>query len=149
MRMNYENHVFIDGGDFLNTYPFLHLNETILKIYGLLIPDIIVTGDQECIEGDKFYEDILKRLSKRVIASNITVNALDLQDKFNRTYEGGKSLTDLSYLDEKAFDFIPKSALLNLDDNKFERIYRECNAEELLVVVYHGPEYLIEKFTEK
>ncbi len=130
--------LFIDGGDFLNTYPFPLLNETILKIYNILDPDIITPGDQEFIGNASFIEQIDKQFAAKVIATNIQWKNAFTGSDFLLFERNGRKFVIFSYLDAAAFEFIDKSIHLKFNNHRFESVYERFKDEAFLILLFHG-----------
>jgi 2',3'-cyclic-nucleotide 2'-phosphodiesterase (5'-nucleotidase family) len=110
-RNEHEDAILIDGGDFLNSYPFPQLNEAMLEVLQLLDYNVIVPGDQEFVEGGAFYNKIKSKMKDRILISNKN----DEKSQSNLTVGENQFVTIYSYLSPKVFDFIelPEKMTLN------------------------------------
>ncbi len=62
--------LLIDGGDFLNSYPYPNLNSKMLQSIHKMDYDVIVPGDHEFVEGYDFFKKIYTELNNAVLISN-------------------------------------------------------------------------------
>ena len=125
------NTIVIDGGDYFNSYPFLLLNRTMLRALCCISYDVIAPGDQEFVEGYKFYNQFERLNRNKILISNRVHNGrkkLSFNfDKFN--------VHIYSYLSTKAFSFIKlpeELQLLPFSDIK-DTHETGCN-----VIIFHG-----------
>ncbi len=141
------NLLFIDGGDFLNTYPFPELNRSILKSYSYLTPDIIAPGDQEFIPETSFTLPFFMQNRERIVLTNALPDSLCLR----KTYEKeifGHSITILSYLDSSAFYYGNRRPPVKLDEMTFRETYNGLAEEECVIVLFHGSEKAMKRFRD-
>jgi 2',3'-cyclic-nucleotide 2'-phosphodiesterase (5'-nucleotidase family) len=134
--------IFIDGGDFFNTYPFKEINETVLDIYSSIMPDIIIPGENEFIDGIPLIKPFLKINAHKTICSNFRIADIKTKDYFKKN-----SLIFVSYLDKSLF-LNDISGGLIFDEDLFKKEYDKFK-ENFLVVIYHGYSDSIESFIKK
>jgi 2',3'-cyclic-nucleotide 2'-phosphodiesterase (5'-nucleotidase family) len=130
--------LFIDGGDFLNTYPFPALNQTVVDIYAELKPDLLVLGDQEFGEGADFAGQIISNFSSCILATNyhFKKNPFLLSRKTKTL--SGRRVVILSFLDKSSFEFREKDKDLTFDSKQFNDEYHRLNKSDIIIVIYHG-----------
>ncbi len=141
--------LFIDGGDFLNTYPFRLLNSSVAEGYKYLKPDGLILGDQEFVEGPGFLTRLALGLRKSIIASNYMIQDMKLQESLEFKSPSGETIRFFAYLDPVSFDFIKADSLTHFDLQKFDSLYHAMNREEISVVIYHGTSVGLESFLNK
>ncbi len=126
--------IVLDGGDFLNSYPFPELNKAALAGFEYIAYDLIVPGDQELIEGIQFYNDMSKRFAGRILLSNLELKnghgAISEYRKGNLRFTAMLSPMCFNYLEipvELKNSALDVPAGENLPSDMFE------------ILVYHGP----------
>ncbi|MGD9486842.1 MAG: hypothetical protein AB7W47_02360 [Calditrichaceae bacterium] len=148
-RSENPNLLFIDGGDFLNTYPFRLLNSSVVEGYKYLKPDGLILGDQEFVEGPGFLNRLALELRKSIIASNYMIQNTKLRENLVFKSPSGETMRFFAYLDPESFDFIKADSLTRFDPQKFDSLYHAINKEEISVVIYHGTSVGLESFLNK
>ena len=133
--------IFIDGGDFLNTYPFRDLNATVLKIYETISPDIICLGDQEFIESDQFSQMLINGLQEKLITSNYYLEPIppEKRKSYLQMDINQQRICLLSYLSSEAFSVHNYPDMIQFDDKTFHETYEQYKSENFLIVLFHGP----------
>lgn len=140
--------LYIDGGDFLNTYPFKNLNQAILDIYQQMNPSYIVLGDQEFIESTEFSEKLIQKFFAKIIATNIDHPQLTLNYLARHNLKQGKCSILISYLDENAFFYKPEDSLIRFNQDRFNEVYSTLNDRDFVIALYHGSQKRLDWFTE-
>lgn len=140
--------LFIDGGDFLNTYPFPALNQTVIDIYAELKPDLLVLGDQEFGEGPDFAGQIISNFSSCILATNyhFKKNPFLLSRKIKTS--NGRRVVILSFLDKSSFEFREKDKDLTFDNKQFNDEYNRLDKNDIIIVIYHGEIRLLDSFLD-
>ncbi len=141
--------LFIDGGDFLNSYSYQALNEAVMDIYRLMKPDIITLGDQEFVEGLGYFERNFKDFLPWIRASNIQAGKQKFLPKAAFREKNKLPVVILAYLDKKAFSFIPLEKEISFHEEIFEQEYRQVKSSDFLIVVYHGLFWRLKNFVKK
>ncbi len=137
-RKTHPGTIFIDGGDFLNPYPYPELNLAVLDIYKLLQPDIILVGDQEWVEEPPFlYRNF--NLWPQITGTNFKIRNKKINKERVYPLSNGIRVRILTYLDICSFDLlgIPEKELI-FDEKNFKRAVSRKKKDEILVVVFHG-----------
>jgi len=145
LKKNDPDALFIDGGDFCNTYPFPELNQCVLQIYDYYPPDILVTGDQEFIQGLPFVKDFLVKHNKQMIGTNLVMNNQTIQS-FKQINIKGNEILVAGILDPSAFMFVRKDKMIDFNQIRFEKIYQKLRTDQILIVIFHGSEDALFKF---
>jgi 2',3'-cyclic-nucleotide 2'-phosphodiesterase (5'-nucleotidase family) len=137
--------IYIDGGDFCNTYPFEELNQCVLDIYNFYTPDLMLTGDQEYIQGIKFLRSFLKQHEDHILGTNLRLAGHNFS-RLKILNIQGISLALTTYLDTTAFIFLTKDKDLILDHDMFEQTYQRVKDYDIVITVFHGSASVLEKF---
>lgn len=125
----HQNSIIIDGGDMMNSYPYPELNRTVLQAISLLPYDVIVPGDQEFIEGEKFTELFRTSFSNKLLLSNS-----ELIPGKSRIFEfPGMRISVSAILAPEVFTFIPMPGILDLKES-----IEPPDANAFRILVYHG-----------
>lgn len=130
--------IWIDGGDFFNTYPFRELNAGIINIYRLLSPDALILGDQEFIEKDIFLSQLVNSFSKVIVGSNYHIGRQVFNYSQNYKTRSGRDIIIMSFLDESAFEIYQPPADLELVNEAFLSQFKKIDKQTIRVVVFHG-----------
>lgn len=145
-RTNNPDILVIDGGDFLNSYPFEALNRTVIEIYHRLNPDYIILGDQEFYESTSFTRYLINGLADKILAGNYTVNEVSLNPSMRLPSSENSSVSLISFLDQKAFVYREMSEMLHFDQALFDRIYQQLPEEDFSIALFHGPKRQLDWF---
>ena len=133
----------VDGGDFFNSYPFFELNQAMLKSIELLKYDLFLPGDQEFVEGIKFYNLLIERLKPNLLLSN-----LENQKNIKRSFKFNTIKVDIyGFLSPKSFEFITKPKKLSL--LPFSSLQNVIDTSVCNIVVFHGPIQEAEKCAQE
>ncbi len=135
--------LFIDGGDFFNSYPYFELDETALQILDILQPDAFLPGEQEFLEDEK----LIKRLFKitPVLGANFQYNGYPKNMVIVRDLPGNMKLFISGYLSPESFpERIPPK--LAFSEESFKSIYDNLQKDNILVVVFHGTKQALDQF---
>ncbi|MGD9898495.1 MAG: hypothetical protein AB7T22_05120 [Calditrichaceae bacterium] len=141
--------LFIDGGDFLNTYPFHLLNSSVVDGYKYLRPDGMILGDQEFVEGPVFLNKLTQDFKNSIIASNYGIKGMKLKEDLGFKSPSGERIRLFAYLDPVSFDFIQADSSVYFDMKKFDSLYQSISPEEISGVIYHGTSGGLESFLHK
>lgn len=136
--------IFIDGGDFFNSYPFPALNQAVVELYQLLKPDVMVPSDQEFVDGLTVAKKLFTQFPQNILWSNAVLAGTSTVKKLD--FPG---IRILSYLDESAFDLIKKPIALRFNLSLFEKLYKQALGHRLIIVVYHGRQSALDAFLAK
>ena len=136
--------IFIDGGDFLNSYPFATLNQAVVELYQLLKPDVLIPSDQEFVDGLPVAKKIFMQFPQNILWSNAYLPGISTPKKLD--FPGVRIL---GYLDESAFDLIKKPPALMFDLPEFEKLYKQAIGHHVIIVVYHGSRSALDAFIAK
>lgn len=139
------NLLFIDGGDFLNTYPFPELNRSILKSYSYFTPDLLTPGDQEFIPETSFTLPFFRQNRERIVLTNAFPDSLRLRKMYEKKISG-RSITILGYLDSSAFYYGNRKPPVKLDEMTFRETYDGLAKGECVMVLFHGSEKAMKRF---
>lgn len=146
LRKNSPGLIYVDGGDFFNSYSYPRLNKAVLKAYDVLKPDILTPGDQEWVEGFPFFIRNIKPLSSKLLYTNLRLSGNGQRGRI-RTYAFGRHrLVFLSFLDSAAFEFVTPDKRLVFQNEIFRRFYQKTKAGDFLIVIYHGPQKAFDRF---
>ncbi len=141
--------IFIDGGDFLNSYPYDSLNKLILDIYQIMKPDVVVPGDQELLIENKDIVSLLFRKNLNILGSNLNLNSEELLDSFKINADKFR-ISILSYLDKSSFMMNKPLAEAKPDNQKFQKNYRRAlKFSDYRILLYHGERSQLEKILER
>lgn len=140
--------LFIDGGDYLNTYPFAELNRCIIKSYTYFPPDIITLGDQEFIEGLPFLNHFLRNHEKQILVTNIELKSFDSLSPIKTIEQGGRKIKVLAYLDPDAFMFIEQNKAIRFDESLFKKHYNQLDGHDINLLIFHGPQKKMQQVRE-
>ena len=130
-RQKHKNVLVIDGGDFFNSYSFVTLNNAMASSLKSINYDILVPGDQEFVEGFKWFESLPEELKNKIILSNSN----NFKNQIKNMKVAGHKLSIQSYLSPSSFRFIkqPQSLYLSTDIEIFVKDKRELN-----IFIFHG-----------
>lgn len=137
--------LFIDGGDYFNSYPYLALNEAAADILLLIRPEGFLPGDQEFAE-DKV---LLTRLFKQnnILGSNFRFASFPAGKVLHRALDGNRMLAVAGYLSPDSFsEKIPDDIRFN--EKEFEDIYANRTANSIFVTVFHGTAAALRRFVQ-
>ncbi|NOX90704.1 MAG: hypothetical protein GXO77_17020 [Calditrichaeota bacterium] len=141
--------IFIDGGDFLNSYPYDSLNKLILDIYQIMKPDVVVPADQELLIENKDIVSLLFRKNLTILGSNLNLDSEELLDSFKIKADKFR-ISILSYLDKSSFMMNKPLAEAQPDDRKFQKNYqRSLKFSDYRILLYHGERSQLEKILER
>lgn len=141
---------YIDGGDFLNTYPYPALNSAVIDIYKLLNIKYVALGDQEWIDTDELDNRVLYELQNKIIASNFRIKNHDLKRYGQLDLQMGMKAYILSYLDEISFFVSDDKREIQFNDDLFTSNYNEISSKEgLNILLFHGTRYTLDLLIEK
>ncbi|MBN1407442.1 MAG: hypothetical protein JW956_06625 [Calditrichaceae bacterium] len=141
---------FIDGGDFLNTYPYPSLNSAIVDIYKLLNIEFITLGDQEWIDDDEIDNLIMNEFKSKIIASNYWIDNIDLMHSGTIDLGMGSKAYCISYLDARSFFVSDDKSGIRFDDKLFTSTYNDMTKNDgLFILLYHGTRYVLNALIEK
>ncbi|MBD3225589.1 MAG: hypothetical protein GF313_12750 [Caldithrix sp.] len=133
-------HIFIDGGDFCNPYPYPLLNRTVLSIYQKMRPDIMVLGDQDINELNLLKNNYRLWPGTSILGTNIKLSNLPMSTVQRYDLPDNLSLNLVSYLDNKAFDFIEQPEQLKFEGGRFDSVYHSLPERQTINgLIYHGP----------
>jgi 2',3'-cyclic-nucleotide 2'-phosphodiesterase (5'-nucleotidase family) len=147
-RVNNPDILVIDGGDFLNSYPFEALNRTTVEIYRLLNPDYFILGDQEFYESATFTRDIINGFADKIVASNYKVSGISLNPALRLQSSENPPVSLMSFLDQEAFIYRAKPEMLHFDQALFDEIYQQLPEEDFTIALFHGPKRQLDWFRE-
>ncbi len=125
------NTIFIDGGDFFNSYSFENLNYTMLEVIPLLKYNVMAPGVHIFFEKRYFVENYLKQFHNKVICSNSNLQI----NKSKKLKLGPFNIKFYSYISPKTFRYTARPDWLYLDSD-MDLIKRTEN--EISVLIYHG-----------
>ncbi|WP_456443911.1 hypothetical protein [Caldithrix abyssi] len=141
--------LFIDGGDFTNTYPYNALNKLIVDIYKALRPDYLMLADQEMQQENEYTLTLLRQSSFRFLATNYDMSGFNL-DSSVKISAGKKKIVLLSYLDKSSFWYSKPVKGLYFNEEKFARVYRQAvQTSDFRMVLFHGEDAGLAEFTKK
>lgn len=130
--------IFVDGGDFMNPYPYRTLDKAVLDIYRLMTPDILLLGDQEWVEEPPFLYKNFDRWS-HVLGTNYRIRNKKINKEKIYLLKNGVRVRILTYLDICSFDLLGLPGdELKFDEKAFRRAVAAKSSNELLMVVFHG-----------
>jgi|GEM_PF-3530146 len=138
----------IDGGDFLNSYPFEALNRTTVEIYQLINPDYLMLGDQEFYESTPFTRRLIQKFAGRIVAGNYSVEGIPLNPSFRLQSGKNKHISLTSFLDERAFFHTTNPGLVHSDRALFDKTYQQLPEKDFTIALFHGPRYQLDWFRE-
>ena len=127
----HSNCIAIDGGDFLNSYPYLLLNETMFQVLKISNYDWFIPGEQEFVEGEEFFNKTILSLKNKVLISNLEIcsqRERKLKYKNFNIYLYG-------YLSPESFNYIKKPNNISL--LQFSSLSLEPK-NGLNAIVFHG-----------
>ncbi len=79
--------IVLDGGDFLNSYPFPELNRATLEAMHLIGYDLIVPGDQEFLAGQEIFHQLGRYFGGKMLLSNVQLPEYpDVRAVFKRNH---------------------------------------------------------------
>ncbi len=141
--------VFIDGGDFTNSYPFDELNRLTIEIYKHLKPDILMPADQEFQTGNRKIASSLGKLPSFLLASNFTFKNLPLQPV--KYLSCGKAkIAVLAFLDKSSFWYVKPLPELKFSKQKFKKNFETaCASSDFQIVIFHGEEAGLSNFLQE
>ena len=85
-RKNNQNVLFIDGGNFFNSYKYTELNQSTLKALDFLQYDLLTVGTHIFVEDRTFLNEFLGNFSKTILNSNCNLNTNKIKEfKINGT----------------------------------------------------------------
>ncbi len=138
--------LLIDGGDFLNAYPYPALNRMILHLYRLLRPDMLSLGDQELQKGNIEFQDEIFNGAFRFLNSNISVGKFPLEKEMAIRLKS-HNITILSYLDPSSFLWEKPAQNVQINMASFEQSYRRSlAAKNFRIVIFHGEQDRLKAF---
>jgi 2',3'-cyclic-nucleotide 2'-phosphodiesterase (5'-nucleotidase family) len=141
---------FIDGGDFLNTYPYPLLNSAVIDIYNLLNVKFLTLGDQERIDTNEIDRKLIMKLKDKIIASNYRIENFDFKSYGQLELRNGIKAYILSYLDKKSFFVSEDKKNIQFDDPFFSSTYYDLSKKNsLIVLIFHGTKYTLNAIIEK
>ncbi|MEJ2544505.1 MAG: hypothetical protein P8Y99_10600 [Calditrichaceae bacterium] len=141
---------FVDGGDFLNTYPYPLLNTTVIDIYKLLNIKYLALGDQEWIDNDKIDHKVFLELNDKIIASNYRIAKYNFSSYGSFNLDMGLKAYILAYLDDKSFFVSDDKNEIQFDDNLFKSTYQKITGNNgLIVLLFHGTQYTLKTIVEQ
>ena len=133
LRTVHRDIIMIDGGDFLNSYPFPELDKATLTAFEGLHYTLMVPGEHEFVEGLKFFTNLTDRFSGQMLLSNA---GMADGDGFIKEYRfDGCRFT--AVLSASCFDYIEKPTELQFLDLK-ETKTDEAGGKVFEVMIYHG-----------
>lgn len=141
--------VFIDGGDFTNSYPFDELNRLTIEIYKHLKPDIMMLADQEFQTGNRKIAPSLSKLPSFLLASNFTFKDLPLKPV--KYLSCGKAkIAVLAFLDNSSFWYVKPLPELKFSEQKFKKNFETArSSSDFQIVIFHGEEAGLSEFLHK
>ncbi len=141
---------FIDGGDFLNTYPYPLLNSAVIDIYDLLNVKFLTLGDQERIDNEELDKKVILKFKDKIIASNYRIDNFDLKSYGKLEFREGIKAYILSYLDRKSFYTSEDKKNIQFDDPLFVSTYYDLLKNNgLIILIFHGTRYSLNAIIEK
>ncbi len=141
--------LFIDGGDFTNSYPYDALNSLIIQIYQRLKPDIMLLADQELQKNNAFVIDQLRKTKFRFIASNYRLNKLSLKKKAILNL-GNRKIAFLSFLDKSSFAYQQPQPIIKFDTKQFKKLYQQViKTTAFQIAIFHGEEWALDGFVQQ
>jgi 2',3'-cyclic-nucleotide 2'-phosphodiesterase (5'-nucleotidase family) len=140
----HSNAMIIDGGDFLNSYPFPELNRATLTALDRLNYTLIVPGEHEFVEGLQFFTDLTDRFTGKLLLSNA---GMANGNRFIKEYRyNGCRFT--AVLSPRCFDYIEKPEELQFRDQEQKKT--GTMAEGMFeILIYHGLLSELEENIEK
>ncbi len=123
--------VFIDGGNFFNSYPFFELNKTVLDIYSYIKPDLLVPGENEFIDELTLITQFIENNPKNIVCTNYKIGNLDVS-----VYRKYSDIVFLSFLDKTIIQSYNNDTII-FDNNRFKAQYEKFK-NLYLIVLYRG-----------
>ncbi|MEJ2054757.1 MAG: hypothetical protein P8X42_12625 [Calditrichaceae bacterium] len=140
---------FIDGGDFLNTYPYPLLDNAIIDIYNKLNLTFLALGDQEWIDDVKIDQRVFTSLKDKIIAGNYTIPGYNFKSYGKINLSNGKNAFILSYLDKNAFYVDKDLENIKFNDTGFTAEYNNLSkSDNLIILIYHGTKKILNRIIQ-
>ena len=141
--------VLIDGGDFLNSYPYQELNALIVDIYKKLKPDILLPADQELQAGNEKIVQLLQNAKFNFVASNFSFSPLTSKE-IHYIWAQKTKIAVLTFLDRSSFLYLKPQAVFSFNSEQFKTIYQQALAtSDFLITVFHGEDSALNEFIKK
>jgi len=129
-KTNDANTVFIDGGNYFNSYPYTELNETMLLLIPVLDFNIMSPGYYCFLEQKPFVDKYLKNTKDKIISTNS-----NLSETIHRTVKINQvNLQFYNFIDSRIFKYSKKPDWLNLNED----IKVNSNNRDIFILIYHG-----------
>ena len=135
--------LYIDGGDYFNSYPYAELDEAAVRILKILQPDGLVPGEQEFQEDKGIVKNLFN--ATNILGTNFRYNDFPENKILRRDLPNDKKLLLLGYLSPQSFPGqIPEK--LAFSERKFRQVYDALQKNTILVVVFHGTKSALDRF---
>jgi hypothetical protein len=111
-RKNNDNVLFIDGGNFFNSYKNTELNQSALRALEFLNYDLLAAGIHIFTEDRSFFYEFLRNFSKTTINSNCNLETT----KFKEFNINGTRVRFYAFISPNVFKYSKQPDWLTIDD---------------------------------
>lgn len=140
-RYEKENVLFIDGGNFFNSYIYDELNNSMIEIMSLMNYNIISPGMHLFINSKMFFKKYKQNFKQIAICSNSNLKL----NKFKKLEIESIKIRIYGYISQENFKYTSMPEWLELD-NRFN--FETGDSGELIVLIFNGYLSAAEKFID-